>query len=185
MRTTFAICAITEGFCMRHGSGHGNRTVGVILQIAAMAMLLCMPHVPLPAPALAVHSQPRRCAMDHRLCGCAPERIASRTCCCFRNMKSVETPVRSGYCDLQAKHHEQPDLDKDTPPASHRLSCLPCGQGPQMISHATSEMKYLPSARAPLPTYSTALHCSPLRGDCYLGPSLEPPVPPPKISIFV
>jgi hypothetical protein len=170
---------------MGHAGGHGKRTVGIALQIAAMVMLLCTPHLPLLARGLAVPAQPGRCAMDHRLCGCAPERIASRTCCCFRNMKSAETSGKPGFCDLRAKVHEHPDLDNDTPPASPRLISLPCGKDPQTISQVTSEMKYLRSARAPLPTDRSALRNPLLRRDSYLGPSLEPPVPPPKISFFV
>ena len=166
-------------------SGHGKGKVGVTLQIAAMVMLLCMPHLPLLARALAVHAQPGQCAMNHRICGCSPERIASRTCCCFRNMKHAETSVKPGCHDLRAKAHEQPEPDDDISPASHRLSSLPCGQEPQMISDVTSEMKYLRSARAPLPTNRSAPHNTPPRWDNYLSPSLEPPVPPPKISIFV
>ena len=170
---------------MWHASSHGIRKVGVTLQIAAMVMLLWTPHVPLLVRALAVQAQPGRCAMDHRICGCAQERIASRTCCCFRNMKLAETQIAPGHCALRAKAHEQPALDGDTPPASYRLSSLPCGHDPQMISHVTSEMKYLRSTRAPLPTHRSAPHNTPSRRDSYLSPSLEPPVPPPKISIFV
>jgi hypothetical protein len=54
-----------------------------------------------------------------------------------------------------------------------------------MISHAASEMKYLRSAKVPLPTVRPALHIILSGRDNYLGPALEPPVPPPKISIFV
>lgn len=169
---------------MRHESGHGKRKIGVALQIAAMVMLLCTPHLPLLGRALAVHAHPGRCAMDHRICGCAPERIASRTCCCFRNGKRAETSVKPGCCDLQAGAHEQSDLDDDTPPVYPRLSSLPCGQEPQMISPATGEMKYLRAARAPLPTHRSAPHINPPCEDSYLSPSLKPPVPPPKISIF-
>lgn len=169
---------------MWHVNGHGNVKLGVALQIAAMVMLLCLPHLPFLTHALGVHAQPGRCAMDHRICGCAPERIASRTCCCFRNMKATETSVEHGQCDLRAKHHEQHDLD-NTPAASHRLSSLPCGRDPQMTPHVKLEIKYLRSAQAPLPTYGSAPYNELPRGDNYLNPSLEPPVPPPKISIFV
>ena len=171
---------------MRHPKcSHGKGKIGVILQIAAMAMLLCTPHLPLLAHALAVHTQAGRCAMDHRICGCSPERIASRTCCCFRNMKHAGTSVEPGHCHLQARAHEQPDLDDDTPLTSHKLSSLPCVLDPQIISHVTSEIKYLRSNQAPLPMRGSAPHKSPPRGDGYLNPSLEPPDPPPKISFSV
>jgi hypothetical protein len=176
---------LPKAFCMWHVSGHGNGKVGVTLQIAAMVMLLCTPHLPVLARALAVPAQPGRCAMDHRICRCSPEKIALRTCCCFRNMKRAETSVKLRCCDLRAKPHEQHVLDEDTPPASHRLSSLPCGQDPQMISHATSEMKYVRSTGAPLPTHGLVPHNIPHRGDSYHSPSLEPPVPPPETSIFV
>jgi hypothetical protein len=166
-------------------NGHDKGKVAIVLQIAAMVMLLCTLHLPLLAIALPVPAQPGRCAMDHRICLCSPEKIALRTCCCFRNMKRAETSVELRCCDLRAKPHEQHDLDEDTTPASHRLSSLPCGQDPQMISHATSKMKYVRSALAPLLTHRLAPHNTPPRGDSYLSPSLEPPVPPPKISIFV
>jgi hypothetical protein len=170
---------------MWHVSGHGKGKIGVALQIAALVMLLCSPHLPLLARALALHAQPGRCAMDHRLCGCAPERIASRTCCCFRNGMPGEPPVKPGSCDLRAKVHEHSDLDDGTPPASHRLSCLPCGQDPQMISQVAPEMKYMRTTWASLPVLKSGPHNTPPRWDSYLSPSLEPPVPPPKISIFV
>jgi hypothetical protein len=170
---------------MWHMNGHGKGKAGITLQIAIAVMLLCMPHLPLLVGTDGVQVQPKRCAMDHRLCGCAPERIASRTCCCFRNMKFAEKSVEPGHCLLQAKAHEEPGPDADASAASCRLSSLPCGQDPQMISHATSEMKYLCSARAPLPMDRSAPYNTPPCGDGYLGPSLEPPVPPPEISILV
>lgn len=166
-------------------SGNGKGKFAIALQIAAMVMLLCTPHLPLLARALAVPAQPGRCAMDHRICRCSPEKIALRTCCCFRNMKSAKTSVKLRCYDLRAKPHEQHDLDEDTPTASHRLSSLPCGQDPQMISHATSEMKYVRSTGAPLPTHRLVPHNIPNRGDSYHSPSLEPLVPPPETSIFV
>jgi len=86
--------------------GHGKATSGIVLQITAMIMLLCTPHLPLLAHALAVRVQPGHCFMDHRLCGCSPERIAARTCCCYRNMKSSETSIQPGSCDIQARVHE-------------------------------------------------------------------------------
>lgn len=169
---------------MRHVSSQGTLKAGLALHFVAMAMLLCLPHLPLLARALAVQAQPGQCAMDHRICGCAPERVASRTCCCFRNMKTAETSVEQGHCGLQAKCHENPDLDNDTPPASHRLSSLPCGQDPRMITHVKPEIKYLRSARLPLPKQRSApCNMHPL-SDTYLNPSLEPPVPPPKMSAF-
>jgi hypothetical protein len=176
---------LPKAFCIWHMSGHGNRKVGVTLQIATMIMLLCTPHLPLLARVLAVPAQPGRCAMDHRICRCSPERIASRTCCCFRNMKAAGTSVKLRCHDLRGKPHEQHDLDEDAPPVSPRLRSLPCGQDPQMISHATSEMKYLRSAKAPLPTHRLVPHHISPRGDRYRSPSLEPPVPPPETSIFV
>jgi hypothetical protein len=169
---------------MRQVSCRSRRKVGVALQITAMVMLLCTPHLPLLAHSLDARLQPGHCAMDHRICGCAPERIATRTCCCFRNMKHAAASVKPGFCHL-AKAHAEPDTDNDTPPASHKLSSLPCGSKPQMISQVTSEMKYLRSIRVPLPMYRSAPHNIPSGRDSYLSPSLEPLVPPPKISIFV
>lgn len=155
------------------------------MQIAAMVMLLCMPHLPLLARTFVVPVQPKSCAMDHRICRCSPERIASRTCCCFRNMEHAETSVKLRCHDLRTKPHEQHDLDEDTPPASHRLSSLPCGQNPQTISHSTSEKKYVRSAGAPLLTHRLLPYNISDHGDSYHSPSLEPPVPPPENSIFV
>ncbi len=169
---------------MGHASGHGRRKVGVALQGAAMVMLLCAPHLPLLVRALAVHGQAGRCAMDHLLCGCAPERIASRTCCCFQSMKHSATTVKPGCCDLPAMAHEEANLDNDAPPGSPRLESLPCGQDPRMVSQVTSEVKYLRSARAPLPAYKSAPYKTTPHRDSYLSPSLEPPDPPPKNSIF-
>ncbi len=195
---------------MRHANDHRKKNVGVLLQIAAMVMLLCAPYLPLLAGAASIHAQRGRCFMDHRLCGCSPERIASRTCCCFRNgMKSegsvtsescdvqtnahaqcdlaTEGPATSGCCDVQTKAHAQCDLDDadDLPSATPRLSSLPCGLDPQMISHAASELKYLRSTRGPLPAQLPAPHAPSPQGDTYQNPSLEPSVPPPKIFFFV
>lgn len=159
--------------------------IGVALQVAAMVMLLSMPHLSLLARTQAVHAQPGRCAMDHRICGCSPERIASRICCCFRNMRTAATAVEPGHCDLRAKPHEHPDSGKEPPPASPRLTCLPCGQDSQVIGHAATEMKYLRSVRALVSTHRTAPLDTPLCEYSYLGPFLEPPVPPPKIFFSV
>lgn len=165
-------------------SGHGKVKVGIVLQITAMVMLLCLPHLPFLTPSLSVRGQPGRCAMDHRICGCAPERIASRTCCCFRSMKVSEVSAKHGQCALNAKPHEHPNQADATPPV-HRLSCKTCGQDPRTIPNVTSDMKYLCSTQVPLPMDRSA-PCDILpMGDSYLNPSMEPQVPPPKISILV
>ena len=173
---------------MRQASGHGRRTAGIALQLAAMAMLLCAPYLPLLAHGASIHAQPGRCAMDHRLCGCSPVRIASHTCCCFRNMKQAEASAKHGCCPLQGHGApRQTDLDSDSDDISSifpKLSSLPCGLDHQVISHAASELKYLLAARAPLPTQMSASHNPSPSGDNYLNPSPEPPVPPPKIIFF-
>ena len=193
---------------MWQARGHGKANVGVVIQITAMIMLLCTPHLPILTHALAVRVQPGHCFMDHRLCGCSPERIAARTCCCYRNMEPVETPAKHGCCDLMAKAHEPPakaavqpgccdlqshahgqstpgDDDNGMPSASPRLCSMPCGQDSPVISPVTSEMKYLASTWAPLPTDRSSFHNTCGSGDPYLSLSLEPPVPPPKTAITV
>ena len=190
---------------MRRAGGQGNRKAGVALQLAAMVMLLSAPYWPVLARALDLHARPGQCAMDHRLCGCSPERIASRTCCCFKNGMRAEPSGAPGHADLEAnahgqcplhdagvhrqgdlqeaKAHEERNLLKDNAsPSSPVLSCLPCGRSPETILHTAADLKYLSSARAPLAALGATSHHLPQRDDGYLNPSLEPPVPPPKIS---
>jgi hypothetical protein len=163
----------------------GRGKIGITIQIVALVILLCLPYLPLLANALTVHGRPRHCSMDHRICGCSPERISSRTCCCFRNMKSGKTPIKHGLFDWRTKAHNHCELNHHNPPVSYELSSLPCVSDPQMISHTTSEMKYLLSIRGTLPTHRAVPHNQLKRRHSYIRPSLEPHTPPPKKSIFV
>ena len=173
---------------MRYVRGFGRGRIAIALQIVAMLMLLCLPHMPLLSRALGAHMRSGGCAMDHRICGCSPERIASRTCCCFRNMKAHAPSVKPRQCPLQShSSHDGPDLDEAvvddiaTSHTSHRLASPPCGTGPQMISHTAGELKYLRLTWAQLPALRSEPCCPPVRGDGYVSPSLEPPDPPPNI----
>jgi len=142
------------------------------LPLLALLIILASPLLPAMARILEVHHTDGGCRGDHRLCGCAPARIANNTCCCAR-------PSTPSCCAIsgQKKNADQPVSEEGR--RVRILSTLPCGDGepatlaagdPWLPEPAGSELSAGSGFTAYLPAAPTAKP----------SPSLQPDVPPPQ-----
>jgi len=162
-----------------------NKTAA-ILQIMVMLLLQFSAVAPGLARSLNHRSQLTHCSGDHARCGCSPERIASRSCCCFQSKRLdpeqyEPKPVKHSCCKTEASA-EMPDSHDDHDRMIPAISSIPCGSDSRFIAASAENIKFIsPSllCLAPIPT--VALH---FPNDCkaYLSRYLAPPDQPPKIS---
>lgn len=145
--------------------------------IQLLAVLLLQGYGTLPL--VRAHTAPeKKCFGNHLLCGCAPERIAARNCCCFENAHSCCLKAMSVAADeyLASKTHEK---------ARHGISSLPCGGYTDTFTELSEKVKFLTAGFdiSPPEVVHTSHHvwlpsAPPDR-------HLEPPVPPPRLSASV
>jgi hypothetical protein len=116
------------------------------------------------------------CMGNHELCGCAPERVAAKTCCCFQEEPSC--------CD-SGQHESDENSGQGRDGGLPGLYAAPCGERTGFLDSSQGKPDLLPPVVSPDKT-------SPWRVLCYLSFSetpleryLEPPDPPPKVSSLV
>ncbi|MDA8430460.1 MAG: hypothetical protein M0T70_14505 [Geobacteraceae bacterium] len=125
---------------------------------------------------LFAHSIRVECSGDCNLCGCSPEKRASKTCCC--SMKQQQ--------EAQARAHESEDGTADCckklPEKKQTFVCsYPCGSDQQIDLTAADESEVIPShfregfSLSPIETtFTTTAHLLASRHG-------DPPDPPPKL----
>lgn len=115
------------------------------------------------------------CAGDCAICGCAPERSAARTCCCWQKRlhtrHAEEPPDQGGSC-----------CQKSRPAPAPRCTPLPCGSGKLFALWGSDSAEYLPLQHhnTPIATVTGSISPSPCRSPN--NRLQEPPDPPPKVS---
>lgn len=147
-------------------------TYAAIIQIVAILLLQCYP--------LASHmgrmpAQPK-CRGNHAECGCAPERIAARACCCYQHK-----PV---CCDKDGGHEEEDVAGRGKGPSSPQLSAAPCGGSTKYITASLDKLKFVrPDA---LLADHPGCSLSPFHPFTEIASSrfTEPPELPPKAPLF-
>ena len=146
------------------------------LQLVALLLILASPLLPAVARTLASHHGSGECRGDHRLCGCAPARIANNTCCCSATAKP-SCCVVSG----QGESDDHPTPEED--PLTRMLSTLPCGDGEPATLVAGDP--WLPAPPGPEFSagtgFSVYLTAAPTAKP---SPSMQPDFPPPRPSIL-
>lgn len=147
--------------------------MGAVLQFVALAFLFFSGYLPLLDGDRGAGSGVVRCLGSHDLCGCSPERIAAKTCCCSQRESSCcDTQVEEGAgVDHSDGHAGQPGLH-----------VAPCGDGAKYLDPGSIELAFNLT-----PTGSTThdgwrsldypSHCFDQPG----SDTPEPPEPPPKI----
>lgn len=109
------------------------------LLVFVYALGMAMPFVPL-ASGLLANGRTIACAGDCRLCGCAPARSNSHTCCCWLGKKKAE----------QDHAHEShlPDCcaGEKGPSAVVVCSSAPCGLKDEPLQSAVSDPSLAPCA---------------------------------------
>jgi hypothetical protein len=131
------------------------------------------------------HAGPRviGCAGDHDECGCAPERIASRTCCCFqKGFQEVPSCCESSDReDAQTAAHEdcvaKAGDDRSTP----GWYVAPCGGGAKFLEPSPEVFDFCVPPRALVALKGSFPVILPPRAEAPFTRFLEPPDPPPKV----
>ena len=126
------------------------------------------------------HALTGECAGECGLCGCAPERSASQTCCCWQKKLKLAHDIHDDQ--------EQSDCcgsDKGAPKSKTvSISSRPCGSAKTMALMGVEQSDVLPFRfnQGPLAVERTSL-IVPIP-DCLADWLGEPPDPPPKLSIL-
>lgn len=108
------------------------------------------------------------CQGDHALCGCAPSRIASGTCCCA--LASISPCCQKNY--IQSAMEEKAALGTV-------ITSLPCGGSDDPLVMAGIEAYLLPKGRSFDVPVSTTVYPL-LSVASQLEHHILPPVPPPR-----
>jgi hypothetical protein len=156
--------------------------IGAILQIVVMLLLQFSTVAPVLARSLNHRPSVAYCSGDHVKCGCSPERVASRTCCCFQNLhtKTVK-PEKLSCCKMSASKKAEID-NSDEDRSATAISSMPCGSDPRFDASAAENIKFLHAVFLSAVHYhSITLHYYPHHSSC-LSRFLEPPDHPPKFT---
>jgi hypothetical protein len=159
------------------------KTIGKFGAVVQLVVLLIV-QISTVAPGLARALQHRAlvglCRGDHRICGCQPDRVAARSCCCFLNKRPH--PDRRSCCVDPARAGKLPstahDFDRSTP----ALSSLPCGGDPSFTSYGMEPIKFIRPRQLQeisVPVLATLRAPEIYR---FLSRNGDPPDPPPKLS---
>ncbi len=158
---------------MMYQSLQFKKRFAAVIQVTALLLLQVYALLPGLGHFVAPASHGAVCLGDHRLCGCPLEKIASRTCCCF---KSAEM---TGNMLGHHKHKMEltPKADMERWP---RYVCPPCGNQPDFVSASLEEIKFLRLEAASECPYLLWVFNLAETGDTFRTRSNEPPDPPPK-----
>lgn len=156
---------------------------GVLVQLIALFSL----HLGEMAPRVATLARstvhPMVCRGVHAECGCSPERIASRTCCCYERFFPccVETRNQAGQTEAHEDLGAEPREDR----SAHAFSVPSCGGAAKDFGPAGDTTDLAKSEPPPLPRTKAAAAASPPGFAAPPDRTLEPPDPPPKASLTV
>jgi hypothetical protein len=154
---------------------------GAFLQLAILLLVQFYAVAPGLARSLHHHASVGQCSGDHVKCGCAPERIASRTCCCFQSKRAdsaakdcCKKPAAAAGSHLD----KGGDLDRSIPV----FASIPCGGDPAFSPTAAESVKFLKPylVHAPSVHVFTGQYFSPYHS--LMSRYIDPPEPPPQLS---
>lgn len=153
-----------------------NRSITALLMTVIYLLITLSPLAPLAMHSKRIaHAVTGHCSGDCDICGCSPERRASRTCCCWVNRLKrahlhAETD-RNPSCCRNKTSREPPQLTR----------CCPCDSNKLIGFAGWYQNLHLPSrfdASPSLPHERS--HSYPLTGPLASRHG-EPPDPPPKL----
>lgn len=128
------------------------------------------------------------CSGDHEACGCAPELIAAKTCCCYQHAKIAVKVHPAGQEALSccASGEEEPEAGNRSPDRDSETVCsitVPsCGGAVKALPFFGLKLDCL---LASLPTLPPPLAGRPpqlVEPRKFVEPEVEPEVPPPILS---
>jgi hypothetical protein len=128
------------------------------------------------------HAGPRviGCAGDHDECGCAPERVASRTCCCFqKGFQEVPSCCEgSDRVDVQTGAQVSKAGEGRSAPGWY---VAPCGGAAKFLEPSTEFPDFCVPSRAVVALKGGFPVILPSRAEAPFTRFPEPPDPPPKV----
>ncbi len=146
-------------------------TYAVVVQLLAILLLQCYPI----APHLGRKVSMPQCRGNHAECGCAPERIAAHTCCCYHG--------KPACCDKEKHGDAERVARQDGDHSSRNLYAAPCGSSTKFITASLEKLKFLrPEALLQVPSGDFVSH-SPAGPETATSRYAEPPDPPPRLTL--
>ena len=149
------------------------------------------------------HAVTGECVGECDICGCSPEARANHTCCCWRKKRLQQQeqpatqPVAAGCCSMKMKQcaADEGQCDMEEPPADEcgkkktaqrqvvfKCGC-PCGNGKSLTLMGGIKFEQLPVELLAIPSASSAEAVSPASRLRLTARHVEPPEPPPRLSI--
>lgn len=152
-----------------------KRRAVAVVQVVALLLLQVYSVLPVFGHFVSPVSHGPVCRGDHRLCGCPLERIANRTCCCFKSSE-----MAMNMMDHHMNDHKMDSMSKSEMNRLPRFVCPPCGNQLSFVSANLEKIKFLRLSATPEgPDFPLALN-QPISGELFESISKEPPDPPPK-----
>jgi hypothetical protein len=155
---------------MNHFSPFIKESTAVI-QVTALMLLQLYSIFPAFGHFVAPPKHGAACRGDHRLCGCPLDRIANRTCCCFKSLEMARNLM---------EHHKKEFMPNSDIKRLARFACPPCGNQSDFISPSLENFKFLRLEAASEAPHLLWLFNLSESGDTYQTRSKEPPDPPPR-----
>ncbi len=149
-----------------------------VIQVTALLLLQVYSVLPVFGHFVAPVRYGTVCRCDHHLCGCPVDRIASRTCCCFRS----GAMGRSMMDHHEMDHHKKESIPESDRERLARFVCPPCGNELDFVPASLEKIKFLRFAAASeRPVLLWFFHPSD-SGDTFQTRASEPLDPPPKFT---
>ncbi|MFZ3209150.1 MAG: hypothetical protein WA140_10000 [Geobacteraceae bacterium] len=157
------------------------------LQIFAAILLYLHVFVPSTVRLIRGEGRLQGCFGDHRLCGCSPERIADRTCCCYQSRSSKPAKPEKPCChppnDAVADHSPQTGREDAGTDSAPSMRATPCGSL-TFMGISSNDLKFIHPVLARIMPDESCGHLLFLQPTTLQSRFIEPPLPPPKLSIF-
>jgi len=150
-----------------------TKRVATLIQVTALLFLQAYSILPVFGDFVAPPRHGAICGGDHQICGCPLEKIANRTCCCFKSGDLAKSLME------QNKSQTRPISAADITRMARFVS-PPCGDHPDINIASIEKIIFLRFAATPEgPDFLSALNPA-VSGDPLRTRSNEPPDPPPK-----
>ena len=150
-----------------------RKRVATLIQVTALLFLQAYSILPVFGDFVAPPRHGAICSGDHQICGCPLEKIANRTCGCFKSGDLAKSLME------QNKSQTRPISAADITRMARFVS-PPCGDHPDINIASIEKIIFLRSAATPEgPDFLSALNPA-VSGDPLRTRSNEPPDPPPK-----
>ena len=152
-----------------------RKRILTLIQVTALLFLQAYSILPVFGDFVAPPRHGAICSGDHQICGCPLEKIANRTCCCFKSSDLAKSLME------QNKSQTRPISAADITRMARFVS-PPCGDHPDINIASIEKIIFLRFAATPEgPDFLSALNPAG-SGDPLRTRSNEPPDPPPKFS---